>query len=214
MKTARAPLTLESIDHLAVHIRERFGSEGRKLIAIAGPPGAGKSTVSSRLRDRLQHAAVLQADGFHYDNALLDRLGRRQRKGAPDTFDCEGLKRILERVKDDEADVVVPVFDRELDVSRGSAETIAKYARYVILEGNYLASSEAPWADLRSYFDLVVYLEVPLVELVQRLHQRWSELGWPRDKAQAWIESNDLPNIAFAERTKSDVEIVISSTMR
>ena len=210
--TTQVPISLKSIDHLAVHIREHFQAEGRKLIAIAGPPGAGKSTAAMALRDRLPAAAVLQADGFHYDNALLDQLGRRQHKGAPDTFDCVGLKLILDRVKGGEAGVVVPIFDRELDISRGSAARIPNAARFIIVEGNYLASSKAPWADLRSCFDIVVYLDVPEVELVRRLHRRWDDLGWPLDKARNWIETNDLPNIAFAKQTKRDVDIIISST--
>jgi pantothenate kinase len=205
-------LKLGSVDHLAVFIHEHFGLDTRRLIAIAGPPGAGKSTAAIALRDRLSKSAILQADGFHYDNSLLDLLGRRQRKGAPDTFDCAGLKLILERVRNGEENVVVPVFDRELDVSRGSADLIDEGARFIVVEGNYLASSEKPWSDLRSCFDLLVYLEVPVVELVRRLHQRWDDLGWPRDMAETWIENNDLPNIAFTERTKSHVDIAIPAS--
>ena len=207
--STNAKLTLSSIDQLANHILEHFCSGTRKLIAIAGPPGAGKSTASITLCDRLPGAAVLQADGFHFDNALLDYLGRRQRKGAPDTFDCAGLKHSLEQVRRGDVDVVVPVFDRDLDLSRGSAAIIAAEARFVIVEGNYLASSERPWVGLRPCFDLLIYLDVPMVELVHRLEQRWVGLGWPRTKVQNWIQSNDLPNVAFVERTKSNLDVVV-----
>ena len=206
-----APVRMESIDQLALHIRERLKTGARKLIAIAGPPGSGKSTASMSLQKCLPHAAVLQADGFHYDNALLDQLGKRQRKGAPDTFDCAGLNTTLDRLRREEDQVVVPIFDRVLDVSRGSAQIIGVNARTVIVEGNYLASSEPPWVNLRPCFDLIVYLEVPLAELVARLQRRWEDLGWPRNKAESWIESNDVPNIAFTDRTKSHVDISVST---
>ena len=88
---------------------------------------------------------------------------------------------------------------------------VSNDARFIIVEGNYLASSESPWVDLRPCFDLIVYLEVPLSELVRRLHCRWEEHGWSREKAERWIETNDLPNIKYTQDTRSGVDILIGS---
>lgn len=181
-------------EDLAALILSRLSGEGRKIVALAGPPGAGKSATARDLASRLPDSAVLEADGFHYDNALLDRLGRRGRKGAPDTFDCAGLAAILRRLRDGEPDLVVPIFDRPLDLARAGARMIPAAARIVLVEGNYLALQREPWAGLRPFFDLVVLLEVPRAELERRLIARWTDLGRTPEEARAWAEGNDLPN--------------------
>jgi len=73
---------------------------GRSLVAIAGAPGAGKSTLAAALVDRLgPEAALVPMDGFHLDNAILDARGRRFAKGSPDTFDVAGFEAALQRLK-------------------------------------------------------------------------------------------------------------------
>ena len=67
----------------------------RQIVGIAGPPGSGKSTVAERLvaaanAARPGYAALLLKDGYHYDDGLLEAMGRCPRKGAPDTFDVGG----------------------------------------------------------------------------------------------------------------------------
>lgn len=55
-------------------------------------------------------------DGFHLADVELDRLGRRDRKGAPDTFDAAGYAALLGRLRDEEEDDIVyaPGFERTL----------------------------------------------------------------------------------------------------
>jgi pantothenate kinase len=173
---------------------------GRHFLAIAGAPGAGKSTVAKRiLKDlELSHpgtAAILPMDGFHYDNAVLLARGRQPWKGAPDTFDVGGLISTLVRLKNSsEGPVAVPVFDRELEISRGSARIIAPEVQLIIVEGNYLLLDEAPWTALKPLFDLTVMIEVPETELRQRLHQRWVRYGLAKEQIADKLENNDLPN--------------------
>jgi pantothenate kinase len=76
----------------------------RILVAIAGPPGAGKSTLAEALaaslnRARPESAAVIPMDGFHYDDAILEQRGLRSRKGSPATFDVNGFRHLLGRLK-------------------------------------------------------------------------------------------------------------------
>ena len=94
----------------------------RRLIGLVGPPGAGKSTLSAALQARLgESMVVVGMDGFHLANAELLRLGRRERKGAPDTFDVDGYVTLLARLRGQSSALYAPRFDRDLEESIGSA---------------------------------------------------------------------------------------------
>jgi pantothenate kinase len=198
---------MDSVSEIAVKIAERAEGRDRFVVALAGPPGAGKSTLSQLLADALGDAAILQGDGFHYDNAILDTLGRRQRKGAPDTFDVTGLASVLRRIRAAE-DVVVPVFDRPLDLARAGAARIAGDARFVIVEGNYLTLDAAPWSALRPLFDVTILIDVPRDELEKRLMRRWLDLGWSAEKAAHWVASNDMQNVDLVKAQGCSADIL------
>lgn len=132
-------------------------------------------------------------DGFHYDNTILERRGLRNRKGAPETFDIAGFAHLLARIRAQEPEVAIPIFDRSMELARAGAEIIKAETKFIIVEGNYLLLDEEPWSRLAPLFDLTVYLEVPRAELQRRLLQRWRDLG--RADGPAWVASNDMPNV-------------------
>ncbi|TQM89670.1 nucleoside/nucleotide kinase family protein [Roseinatronobacter monicus] len=177
-----------------------LASNGRSLVAIAGAPGSGKSTLSDTLCARLNAhssglAAVVQMDGFHFDDVVLRSQGTLARKGAPFTFDVCGLRSLLERLRTNhEGEIAVPVFDRELEISRGGARLIPQNVPIILVEGNYLLLDEAPWDTLHSLFDLKIALDVPLDELERRLVNRWVTLGFERREAIEKARANDLMN--------------------
>jgi len=176
-------------------IIDRSSGHQRFIIAIAGPPGSGKSTLSIQLAQKLHNAQVLQMDGFHYDNAVLDQLGLRARKGSPETFDYAGFAATLKRLKDREPGVAIPVFDRTIDLARAGAAIIPQTTKFIVVEGNYLLLDEPPWTELAEYFDLTIFLDVPRPELHRRLMQRWLDLGRTREHAAHWVNTNDMPNV-------------------
>ena len=99
-----APPSL-TVSHDVVELIDRaraLASTGaRRVLGITGTPGAGKSTVCAQLQDALgAQAVIVGMDGFHLANAELRRLGRRDRKGAPDTFDVDGYIALLARLRD------------------------------------------------------------------------------------------------------------------
>lgn len=134
-------------------------------------------------------------DGFHYDNAVLNQLGLRARKGAPETFDYAGFAASLERIRAHEPQVAIPLFDRPMDLARACAALIEAETKYVVVEGNYLLLDEAPWIGLAGLFDLTIFLDVERAELERRLLKRWADLGRPDNQARHWVATNDMPNV-------------------
>jgi pantothenate kinase len=180
---------------LADVIRAKAQGKGRFLAALAGPPGAGKSTLAAELVGLLGAGAkAVPMDGFHYDDAVLIARNARHRKGAPDTFDVLGFRHLLQRLRV-EPEVAIPLFDRDLEISRAGADIVGPQDCILIVEGNYLLLNEAPWPELAPLFDLTIWIDVPEAELDRRLTDRWAHYGKTPDQARAWIDGNDMPNI-------------------
>ncbi|WP_404422319.1 nucleoside triphosphate hydrolase [Thalassospira australica] len=202
------------IDTLTAMIRDRQIGDRRLLVAIAGAPASGKSTLSERLHRHLggdeAGAVVVPMDGYHFDDAILSARGLLPRKGAPETFDTGGFKRTLEAIRADDDDVYVPVFDRHLELSRGSARCVSQSHRIVLVEGNYLLLNQSPWNQLASLFDLTVFLEVPKDILEQRLIERWLNHGHDPQSARVKASGNDIPNARTVAQNSIPADITIS----
>ncbi|WP_175873941.1 nucleoside/nucleotide kinase family protein [Burkholderia sp. BCC0397] len=200
MNDATAAEQHVDFDALADHLH-RTQRAVRRVVALAGPPGAGKSTFAKRLRADLDarapgSAAVLAMDGFHFDDRVLNARGDRARKGAPHTFDVDGLAALLGRLRvDDGRDIAVPVFDRDLEIARAGAAIVPAAARLVLVEGNYLLLDAPPWHTLRALFDVAVMLDVPRPILAERLARRWQRYGMDAAEVRAKLDGNDLVNV-------------------
>jgi pantothenate kinase len=199
-----------TVDEIAEGIARRADAhEGQCVVAIAGPPASGKSTLTQELAGLLEGAIVLPMDGFHLDNAVLEDRGLTERKGAPETFDVAGLAHLLERLRGGQ-EVLAPLFDRELDLSRGAAVAITSAHKIVLVEGNYLLLDEAPWSGLHGYWDMTIMLEVPQDVLKERLVHRWLSMGMGVERATAKAMKNDLPNGARGLAGSVTADLVVS----
>lgn len=202
------------IDPVVDAAQDLLARPGRHVLAIAGAPGSGKSRLVERLLARLDdppgRVAILPMDGFHYDDAVLHAMGRRPWKGAPDTFDLGGLDATLRRLRDPaEGAVAVPVFDRDLEVSRGSARIIGPEVKLILAEGNYLLLDRPGWRDLRAHFDLTVMIEVPEDELRRRLTRRWQRHGLGETEIAFKLHENDLPNGLLVTQASCAADLVL-----
>ena len=192
-------------------------SDRRRIVAIAGSPGSGKSTTAEALKElinarRPSCADILPMDGYHFDDAVLNARGHRPRKGAPHTFDLDGFRFMLERLRaDDGYDIAVPVFDRSIEIARAGARIIGADARIILAEGNYLLLDEPGWRDLAPLFDLTVMVEASEDVLVARLTSRWAGFSYTPDMMVAKMEGNDLPNMRLVLSKSRVADIVVRS---
>ncbi len=188
---------------------------GRRLIAIAGPPGVGKSTFSNRLCSMLNSSghscAIAQMDGFHLDNETLDQNGLRERKGAPETFDTGSFANLVKRLRKNDRAVPVPLFDRDSDSVRQDSQLIQPTCETVLIEGNYLLLDSPPWKPLSDLYDLKLLLTAPISVLKKRLTERWLEQGYSQVDAQFKAAQNDIPNAENVIKNSHAADLVITS---
>ena len=179
---------------LAAHITGLVTPEKIVAVAIAGPPGSGKSTPAADLASRIGlSCCLIPMDGFHLDNATLSARGLLSVKGAPETFDLGGFDNLIEALQTGHA-TQFPTFDRDLDsvIERGGS--VPDELSILLFEGNYLLFEEPGWAGLAETWDASIWLDVPLEILKTRLIKRWLSQGMPEAEARERAQANDLVN--------------------
>lgn len=198
-------------------VRSMLGGGERVLLGIAGSPGAGKTTLAERLvaaveADGRFRAAHVPMDGFHLADVALEELGRRDRKGAIDTFDGWGYRSLLRRLRDraDEP-VYAPGFERVLEQPIAASIAVGPEVDLVVSEGNYLLVDEAPWRDAADLFDEVWFADAPEDLLRSRLIARHVAFGKEPAAAEAWVDTVDLPNAALIAPTRARADAVVAT---
>lgn len=152
-------------------------------------------------------------DGFHFANQELRRLQRRDRKGAPDTFDVEGYVTLLRRLRTQgSSPIYAPYFDRGIEESIGSSIPVFPRTPLVITEGNYLLHDGLGWQEVRQQLDEVWFLDVAPELRAERLVLRRQSFGHSVADATAWVRDVDERNAAVVEATRNRADLVVHVT--
>ncbi|GAA1477067.1 nucleoside/nucleotide kinase family protein [Nocardioides aestuarii] len=211
----------ELIDGVLLPTLERLAARvkpGRRdYVFLVAPPGAGKSTLAALLEHRARHLDldVVGIDGFHHPATHLEthhllRGGEQvplsSVKGAPETFDVDGLIRMLEAGREGQP-LPWPGYDRVLHDVVPASQPVT--AGLVVVEGTWLLLDEPGWSGLSAYSSFTVFLEAEPALLRDRLIERKVRGGLSREAAVDFYERSDRLNVerVLARSDRSTVDL-------
>ncbi|KAI1370194.1 phosphoribulokinase/uridine kinase [Hypoxylon crocopeplum] len=215
---------------------QQLPEDRRLLIAIAGIPGSGKTTLSQIITAALnaRHATLhpetpeavpvavfVPMDGYHLTRAQLSAMPdpalAHARRGAEFTFDGPAFLQLVQALRAMPVPPLQPVYAPSFDhaVKDPKADDIAILPahRVVVFEGNYVCLDKTPWREAAALMDERWFVDVAFETARRRLVKRHVRAGIAGDEEEAGrrADENDLVNGEQILRQRVDVhEVVVS----
>ncbi|MDR1828878.1 MAG: type I pantothenate kinase [Methylobacteriaceae bacterium] len=158
------------------------------IIGVAGSVAVGKSTMARVLKELLARwpntpkVDLITTDGFLLPNKTLNEQNLMRRKGFPESYNINGLRRFLGDIKAGRREVKAPVYSHvTYDVVPGETVTIDR-PDILIVEGlNVLQPARLPKNGeiipfVSDYFDFSIYLDAAEADLRRWYMERFFQL--------------------------------------
>jgi len=212
----RTPLyghpSIDALTTRALHLARN----GRALLGIVGEPGAGKSTFAEQLWARLEKeqpglAVTVSMDGLHLAQKVIGARGQAASKGTIDTFDADGFVALLRRTRaETENTVWWPEFNRDLEDAVAAAIEVAPHHQLVIVDGNFLLSTQGAWRQVKNLLDESWFLDARPEPRRERLTRRYISYGFTPQAARTKTLGVDENTGALIRSTVSRADLVLS----
>jgi len=178
------------------------------IIGVAGGTGSGKTTVASRILDRVgaEHITYIAHDAYYRDlSHLPERLRAQVNFDHPDALETELLVEHLKRLRDEEP-VEIPIYDFTTHTRTDRTQRV-EVASVVIVEG-ILVFVEP---DLRNLFDVKIYIDTDAdVRFIRRLRRDIEERGRSVESVCEQYLSTVRPmHLEFVEPSKRYADVII-----
>lgn len=207
------------------------------MIAVAGIPGSGKTTLAKKVVEGLnaRHhqtanlatpadegvAQAVPLDGYHLTRAQLaampDPKEAAYRRGAPFTFDGEKYLRLVQRVRErilpETATIRAPSFDHAIKDPVEDDIAIPPTAMIVVFEGLYVALDDGAWCSAAELMDMLWFVDVSVEVAIERLVKRHvaSGIALDAESARRRVLESDMDNGRYILEHRMPVQEMIPS---
>lgn len=162
---------------LCFPLAEEFVSSAESVFGLAGPPGAGKSTLAAAVVACMEalrqdsNPVALSLDDFYYPRERREALGFRWR-GAPGTHDVSYAQTIVDRIRSGDPVLALPRYDHAAD-RPAPPRVFERPISAVVLEGWFVGNRELPvYEELHRSVGYLVYLDMPMELAKERRYLR------------------------------------------
>ncbi|PPJ57145.1 hypothetical protein CBER1_08467 [Cercospora berteroae] len=200
------------------NIAERKLRSRRCLVALAGGPGSGKSTIaasiSAAVAERGVKCQAISIEGFMKPKKELND-NMMKRRGAIETFDGEAAVELLKKMRQlgPGHEIRAPTFDEDKGEPVPSSQTIEADSETVIFEGIYLLADQEPWKQMESLVDEKWFIHVRPELSRERVVGRRIDKGMHQDKEEAYkvYDESDGLNNDFIAKHRYHTDVIIEA---
>ncbi|KAI6872238.1 hypothetical protein KC343_g6812 [Hortaea werneckii] len=191
----------------------------RCLVALAGGPGSGKSTIASAIADKVCKQGikcqVVSIEGFMKPKSALRSEEEVRKRGTIESFDGDAVVDMFKRLRElgPGHELWAPSFDEAKADPVPESQLIEADSQAVIFEGIYLLADVEPWNQIEHLVDEKWFIHVRPELCRERVAGRRVDKGFSKDMREA-LESYDEfdgRNNDFIGRYRYQTDLIIES---